>query len=63
MAEPFDAYTDPIIADIHEATDGDGTYQLLLMHVSTGFLTHKQDASPSVQNYWKISDNLSIEDG
>lgn len=60
---PSDPYADPILIEVREAAEKDDTYQSLIHHISTGFPANRQDIPATLQDFWKLRDDLSTEDG
>ena len=61
LAASSESYTDPVITDIRNGAGADDTYQLLVNHVSTGFLAEKQNVSPTLLDFWKINHVISSQ--
>lgn len=63
LETPAAPYTDPIITEVGEAAEKDDTYKSSIYHISTGFPANQKDLPATLRDFWKLSDDLSTEDG
>ena len=54
---------DPVLEKIKIAASNDASYSALIQAIETGFTTRRDLMAPAVHQFWKIRDELSVDDG
>jgi hypothetical protein len=54
---------DPVLEKLKITASNDASYSALIQAIETGFTTRRDLMAPAVHQFWKIRDELSVDDG